>query len=261
MQSFLTPTLAPGAAQSPYLVSRLLTRTQETLFDFVKFRAIREVLPEPDGAPIRIADFGCGPQVAARRLNALGVDFDYCGVDYESDFRPDVVGDLRVPERLAEELPWTPDVITLLDVLEHLDGCEADIRAVLRCCHELLRRNRGLLVITVPQMYRLDKLKLSHLHYAEHKVRMTQGEWRGLIEEYFEVEAVSAVGFLSVIPYLTMLSRRFRPDNWLGRAFRHLRETTMEKKWIHGLDWWLSRHAPKFTKEWSNDILFAARPR
>lgn len=251
---------AAAFPQSPYLVSRLLSRTQETLFDYVKFRAIREVLPKKTES-LRLADFGCGPHTAARRLCSLHVAFEYCGVDYESDFAPDVVGDLRSPEQLADQLPWAPDVIMLLDVLEHLDGQQSDIRAVLRCCRELLKAQGGQLVITVPQMYRLDKLKLSHLHYPEHKVRLTQAEWRSLIEEHFQIEEIRPVGFLSVLPYLPMLSSRYQPDNWLGKTFRYLRENAFEQPWIHKLDWWLSCHSPQWSKEWSNDILFAARPR
>jgi len=243
--------------QSDYLVKRLINSPNENIFNYVKFRAIKDSLPNSE---LYILDLGCGTKIAKQYLNKLDLKFKYLGVDYETALDPDIIADLRSPEQISKLLPWTPNVITLLDVLEHLDGKELDILETLNCCNNILDEN-GLLIITVPQMYRLDKFKLKHLKYKEHKVRLKQKEWLKLIEKYFYVEEIKPIGYISVLPYLTMLYTGFNNDKLSGKIFRHLREITLEKEWIRKLDWLLSKNAPSFLRGWSNDVLFVCKPK
>ncbi len=247
---------------SPYLVQRYFSRDDENLFNHVKFHLVAEVLGGLPRSTPRLLDLGCADQVARRYLTRLGCSFRYCGVDYESAFEPDVVADLAAPDQIVEKLPWQPDVILLLDVLEHLEGRESDILRVLSACRAILPPG-GLALVTVPQMYRLDRFKLPHLHYEEHKIRLRQEEWRELLCSELEIVQVQGVGFLSVLPYLVMFSRRYRDDNLLGRLFRRLRERTLERPALHRIDLWLSRALGDHMtlRQWTNDILFVCRRR
>jgi len=118
-------------------------------------------------------------------------------------------------------------------------------------------------LITLPQMYRLDKYKLSHLHYPEHKIRLTQHEWRELLSHHFHIEHVHGLGFISVLPCLPMASKRYKPDNMLGKLFMHLRSHTLERQWIKWLDWKLTSvlGKSKWLNQYSNDIFFVLKPK
>jgi SAM-dependent methyltransferase len=118
-------------------------------------------------------------------------------------------------------------VITLLDVLEHLPGQGPAIESVMRQCGEVVAPG-GLILAVVPQLYRLDRLKLKHLHYPEHHVRMTLGEWSAIIERAVTIEEIHGVGYLSCLPYLPMLSPWYKEHNRHGRLFQHLRGKTFE---------------------------------
>ena len=118
-------------------------------------------------------------------------------------------------------------------------------------------------IITLPQMYRLDRFKLKHLFYPEHKIRLTQAEWRAVLETHFDIESVQGLGYLSVFPYLPMLSKRYKPDNRLGKLFNLLRSKVFEWGPLKPADLWLSNTLGKigFMKTISNDILFVAKPK
>lgn len=251
---------SPAAPQSAYLVERLRTRNEVNLFDAVKMRlvaaALRRVAPDKP----RVLDLGCAGRSATRHLGRLGVEHSYFGVDYEADLGPDLVADLRDPGSIAPHLPWSPDVVFLLDVLEHLDPPEESIERVLDACRSLLAPGAPV-VITVPHNYRLDRLKLSHLHYPEHKIRLTHGEWARLIGGRLEILSVHAAGIVSTLPFLVMLSPRYREDNSLGRAFRHLRDRVLDRPSLHRLDGGLCERfgehpAARFA---ANDLLFVCR--
>ena len=218
-----------SAAHSPYLVARL-SGQKPNLYGTVKFAIVaREIraLAARLGRPPRILDLGCSTSISRHYLEMNGLEFEYCGVDYEAAFAPDLVMDVREIHERRAELPWTPDVIMLLDVLEHLPGQARDIEAVMRSCNALAPAH-GLILVVVPQLYRLDRLKLAHLHYPEHQVRMTLREWRGVIEPTTRIEKVRGVGYLSCLPYLPMLSPWYREDNAWGRLFRLLRGSVFE---------------------------------
>ena len=135
--------------------------------------------------------------------------------------------DVRELAERRDTLPWQPDVIMLLDVLEHLPGRRDDIERVMRACNAILPPH-GLVLVVVPQLYRLDRLKLPHLHYPEHQVRMTLGEWRAIIAPLVSIARIRGIGYLSCLPYLPMLSPRYREDNGLGRLFQTLRGRVFE---------------------------------
>ncbi|MFK8082394.1 MAG: methyltransferase domain-containing protein [Granulosicoccus sp.] len=247
--------------RSNYLVKRLFETPENNLFNYVKFNLVNQQIKRIGGASPKVMDVGCGLQVAGRFLKALNSKISYFGIDYEPSFEPHAVVDLNRFDDLNLPMRWDPDVVMLLDVLEHLHEEETDLRKIIGHIAQSMP-DKAHLIVTVPQWYRLDCLKLAHLHYPEHKIRLTQREWRSALEEHFEVTATQGVGFLSVIPYLPMAFRHYTPDNILGKLFRHLRSTTFEKRWIKSLDLFLSNTLGKLLpfKHLSNDILFVAKP-
>lgn len=248
--------------RSSYLVERLFRTPENNLFNYVKFHLVNDHIKACKHVTPRLMDIGCGLQVAKRFLEALNPGIRYFGIDYEATFEPDAVVDLNVDGALQQPMTWAPDVVMLLDVLEHLHEDEEDLSQVIKHVAESMQSDAKV-IITVPQLYRLDRFKLPHLHYPEHKIRLTQGEWRQLIEEHFDIQKTQGVGFLSVLPYLPMAFKHYTPNNRLGRLFSHLRSKTFEKRWIKPVDLFLSRTLGKIGpfKHLSNDILFVATPR
>ena len=218
-----------GAVHSPYLVDRLKDQ-KPNLYGTVKFKVVSEEIRKIGAAvdhPPRVLDLGCSTSISKHYLEMNNLDFDYCGVDYEARFSPDVVMDVRNLSNERDRLPWVPDVITLLDVLEHLPGKEDDIAAVIRNCSAILPPH-GKILIVIPQLYRLDRLKLKHLHYPEHQVRFTLKEWMSIIETEAQIEEVRGIGYLSCLPYLPMLSPWYKEDNRHGKLFHFLRSKAFE---------------------------------
>ncbi len=252
----------PETEHSPYLVARL-SGQKPNLYGSVKFaivsREIRALARRLGRAP-RILDLGCSTSISRHYLEQNGLDFEYCGVDYEAAFAPDLVMDVRELAERRAELPWTPDVIMLLDVLEHLPGKARDIETVLRAC-DALAPPHALILVVVPQLYRLDRLKLGHLHYPEHQVRMTLGEWRAIVARATRIERIRGIGYLSCLPYLPMLSPWYRETNAWGRAFHLLRGKVFEwgplKPAERALTAMLGR-APGL-KGWANSTLMICR--
>ena len=259
------PTKATSTKQvvrSGYLVERLFSTPENNLFNYVKFNLVNDHIRALGLNMPRIMDIGCGLQVARRFLSVLNPNIKYFGIDYESTFEPDAVVDLNRPGALETPMDWSPDVVMLLDVLEHLHEDSKDLSQVVKHVADTMPTDAQL-IITVPQLYRLDRFKLAHLHYPEHKIRLTQVEWRNIIEQHFEILEVQGVGYLSVLPYLPMASRHYKPENVLGRLFNRLRSKTFEKRWIKPVDLFLSRtlgKVPMF-KTLSNDILFVVKQR
>ena len=249
-------------ARSEYLVERLFKTPENNLFNYVKFHLVNQQIQKIGGRCPQIIDIGCGLQVAKRFLNALNSNIHYFGIDYEPMFRPDAVVDLNKPAALNEPMKWCPDIVMLLDVLEHLHDNEQDLLTVIE--HVALSMpDHAHLIVTVPQLYRLDRFKLKHLHYPEHKIRLTQKEWYKLIDTHFDIKSVQGLGYFSVLPYLPMFSKHYRPDNTLGKLFHHLRSRTCEKSWMKPVDLFLSNTVGRIPwfKNFSNDIMFVATPR
>ncbi len=248
--------------RSPYLVKRLAETGDHNLFNHVKFHCVKNEIERLECNAMHVLDIGCGLQVARRYLRSIGLQFHYFGVDYEPNFAPDAVVDLLALEQQMPNLPWRPDVLIMLDVLEHLHEDPSQLEKILGKLHRLCPPDAHL-ILTLPQMYRLDRFKLSHLYYPEHKIRLTQREWCELISSHFQIERVSGFGVLSVIPYLPMASKRYRPDNRLGRLFNYLRGTFFEWPAFKPIDLWLSRWLGgiPWVNTFTNDILIVAKPR
>ncbi len=248
--------------RSPYLVKRLTETSDQNLFNYVKFHCVKNEIERLQCDALRVLDIGCGLQVARRYLRSIGLQFDYFGVDYESSFEPDAVVDLLSLDQQMPALPWQPDVLIMLDVLEHLHEDPRQLEQILARLRALCPP-KARLILTLPQMYRLDRFKLSHLHYPEHKIRLTQREWCELVSTQFDIEGVRGFGVLSVVPYLPMASKRYRPGNRLGRLFNYLRGTFFEWPPFKPVDLWLSRIVGRvpWLNTFTNDILIVATPK
>jgi S-adenosylhomocysteine hydrolase len=249
---------------SPYLVQRLLGQ-KPNLYGTAKFSVvggyIRPIAANLD-RPVRILDLGCSTSISKEYLSTtLGksVDFEYCGVDYEAAFEPDIVMDITEIERRRSELPWTPDVILMLDVLEHLPGKERDIEKVVSESAKLLPPH-GLILAVVPQLYRLDRLKLQHLHYPEHQVRFTLDEWASIIKQGAGISEIRGIGYISCIPYLPMLSPWYRDDNGHGSLFRYLRGTAFEWEPLKPVEVFLTSLLGSTLQGWCNSSLLVLEP-
>jgi SAM-dependent methyltransferase len=244
---------------SPYLVQRLLGQ-KPNLYGTAKFSVVGDYIrpiAENLDRPVRILDLGCSTSISKEYLSTtLGdsVDFEYCGVDYEAAFEPDIVMDITEIHQRREELPWTPDVILMLDVLEHLPGKEKDIQKVVSESVNLLPPH-GLVLAVVPQLYRLDRLKLNHLHYPEHQVRFTLEEWATIIQEGAEISEMRGIGYISCIPYLPMLSPWYRDDNGHGQLFRYLRGTAFEWEPLKPAEVFLTSLLGSSVQGWCNSSL------
>ena len=248
--------------RSPYLVQRLFETNEKNLFNHVKFHLVKQEIDKLGLERPRILDVGCGLQVSRQYLEFLDLDFDYFGIDYEPRFNPDAVVDLGNLSGLSDKLTWKPDVVLALDVLEHLHEDTQEIKKVLANLCTVVDESTTF-IVTLPQMYRLDRFKLSHLHYPEHKIRLTQAEWREVLESELDITDVQGLGYLSVIPYLPMLSKRYKPDNRLGALFTFLRSKLFEWGPFKPVDLFLSNTLGRLNpcKTVSNDVLFVGRLR
>lgn len=249
-------------AHSPYLVAKL-KHQRPNLYGTVKFRIVAakiRALAKELGRNPRVLDLGCSTAISKHYLEMNGLDVDYCGVDYEAAFEPDIVMDVRNLHERRDKLPWVPDVIMLLDVLEHLPGQEVDIRRVMDQCNRLIPEH-GLVLVVVPQLYRLDRLKLRHLHYPEHTVRFTLREWIGIVERVISVQEIRGIGYLSCLSYLPMLSPWYREDNRHGRLFRFLRGRFFEWGPFKPLEIALTKVLGRMgvLKGWCNSSLLVCR--
>lgn len=253
---------AKPVIRSPYLFNQLNNTQDKNLFNHVKFHLVRDRIQALAPTNPRVLDIGCGLQVSRRYLNELGLEYQYFGVDYEPEFQPDAVVDLMHVDQAAQLLPWQPDVILLLDVLEHLHEDTAVLDNILSKLAKLCGPSTQL-IISLPQMYRLDRFKLAHLHYPEHKIRLTQKEWCQLIGKHFHISSVAGFGYLSVIPYLPMAFKSYKPTNKLGKLFTYLRSKFFEWPPFKPVDLFLSKLIGKlpWVNTWANDILIVATPK
>lgn len=136
---------------------------------------------------VRALDFGCGTGTFLEQLDAFGtangVDGDIDAVRFCHERGRAHVR--HVPA--GEALPFadgTFDLVTSLDVLEHIDDDVAAVREL----HRILRRD-GVLLVAVPAFAFLwgDQDEISH-----HRRRYTAGTLRGVLERGgFTVEHVS----------------------------------------------------------------------
>ncbi|RLE25907.1 MAG: hypothetical protein DRJ61_03120 [Acidobacteria bacterium] len=150
----------------------------------IVFELISGFLKEP-GAQHRVLDAGCGTGITLQHLAQFGQAF---GVDNEPvalDFCK-----MRKERRLTcaalEDLPYPDgafDVVTCLDVIEHI---EDDERAVAEVCRVI--RPGGLLALTVPAF---QSLWSDHDVINHHKRRYRRRQIRQLLGEGFTIELLS----------------------------------------------------------------------
>ncbi len=249
----------PLPEKSPYLVKRLFETKERNLFNHVKFSLVKQEIDKLQIEKPAVLDIGCALKVAKHYLESLELEFDYFGADYEPKFQPDAVVNLLDDN---PQINYLPDIVLMLDVLEHLHEDKNELINIIGRIKRCIPAD-CIAIITLPQMYRLDRFKLKHLHYPEHKIRLTQKEWREILESHFDIQSVQGLGYLSVIPYLPMASKHYRPENKLGKLFHRLRSSTFEWPPLKPIDLWLSNTLGKlgFMKTLSNDILFVAKPK
>ncbi|KAJ8598614.1 hypothetical protein CTAYLR_001726 [Chrysophaeum taylorii] len=251
----------PPVTHSPYLVQRLVGQ-KPNLYGVAKFDVVSEEIRKISATlnrPARILDLGCSTAISRLYLEANNVQFEYCGIDYEAAFEPDIVMDVRELDEKSELLPWQPDVILLLDVLEHLTGKERDIQRVMAACEAVIP-DHGAILAVVPQLYRMDRLKLDHLHYPEHAVRFTLDEWRDiLVDGGTNIGDVRGIGYISVLPYVPMLSPWYRDDNGHGALFRYLRGTAFEWEPLKPAEIAITRALGRIWTGWCNSTLLVCR--
>lgn len=137
--------------------------------------------------PLRLLDVGCGAGGLLAYLREFGevtgVDPSAAAVAYASAKGADVRAG-TLPEGLPFAAEERFDVITLLDVLEHVEQDEAALAALAR-----LLRPDGLLVVTVPAF---PFLWSSHDVVNEHVRRYTRGQLRARLEGAgFDVRTIS----------------------------------------------------------------------
>jgi SAM-dependent methyltransferase len=156
---------------------------------------LRSFLPHDRGTP-RLLDLGCGTGGMLKAFQELG---EATGMD-SSSFAIE-----RARERsrcrvewgmLPEPIPFEPmsfDVVTALDVIEHVD----DDRAALGAIHTLLRPG-GLFVCTVPAFAFLWS---GHDEINHHRRRYRRAELRErLLDSGFRIRKLTYFNFLLFVP-------------------------------------------------------------
>jgi len=161
---------------------------------------MRRVLGRLDG--LRLLDVGCGTGFVLAALEAAGLEAT--GIDMHATSlrlaRTRVRGPLFLSS--ATDLPFFPDfdVVTLLDVIEHVE----DDAAVLREAQRVLQPE-GAVVISVPAG---PDLWTTYDEVTGHKRRYDRDMLRRTIERSGLVPA--SVGYFNILPLLAqVLHRRF----------------------------------------------------
>jgi 2-polyprenyl-3-methyl-5-hydroxy-6-metoxy-1,4-benzoquinol methylase len=158
--------------------------------------------------PLRLLDVGCGAGGMLEYLREFG---EATGVDSARDairYAAEKGVDVRAGS-LPDGLPFGPeqrfDVVTLLDVIEHIDDDHASLRTI----HGLLDPG-GLLLLTVPAF---PSLWSGHDVVNEHKRRYTRSDLRALLERAgFEVHTLS---YFNTALFLPIAGARI-VQRWLG---------------------------------------------
>jgi SAM-dependent methyltransferase len=179
------------------------------------FRGRREVIFDQLGqvsikGPLRVLDIGSGTGFNAALLESLGhkvTGIESSGVarDIISKERPRLkILNANLPDLSNVEGPF--DLITLLDVLEHV---EDDSRALMRV-RDLLGQD-GELILTVPAFAFLWS---EHDDLAGHKRRYTKGKLSELLLGCgFRISKLSYYNFFS-FPFAVLIRGTFRLFGW-----------------------------------------------
>ncbi len=226
-------------SQSQYLV-RAYSSSKNSLYSHTVFRVIADY-QKKENKICKVLDLGCADGRARELLVNYGLEIsDYCGVDYNRSFNPMIVDDIRNVDNYLKKVPFSPNVVLITDVLEHLEKGRIDIDIFL---HDLKSRlpKDCIVYTTAPQMYRLDRFKLSYLHYPEHTVRMSLAEWKEIISKHISIEQTLGAGYVSVLPYLLMFLPNYKEDKILGKIFKKVRSLISAQKSLYEVDYYLSK--------------------
>lgn len=191
------------------------------------FSLIQKYIPDNLG---KILDIGCGTGLNSDLLRnrggeVIGLEISEDAIRYASRRAPWLkVIKGSFPET---DLSGKFDLITLFDVLEHID----DDNSALLTVKELLSE-KGYAVITVPAF---KYLWSSHDELAHHKRRYTSRELRQKIEEAgFELVKVSYFNF--IFSPLIFIVRFFR--NFFG-LFPSSTDFFLPPNWLNGILAWV----------------------
>lgn len=188
---------------------------------------LRDVSPRLPAAPA-ILDLGCGNGSMVSTIREYGA---YVGIECAREAAancrakgvPALVGDARrIPLRTD-----SMDVVTILDLLEHVD----DDRAVLEECSRVLKPG-GFLLVMVPAFM---ALWTSFDDYSFHKRRYSRGRLVRLLRDSGFVPARKGYMFSFLFPVLLFNSlleriRPGKPDR--GQGWR--RRLAPPRPWVNG---------------------------
>jgi len=181
------------------------------------FTARREIILDlvkrfkPAGSALKILDIGCGTGAVLQKLKEYG---DVSGVDFSSEavsYAIQKVGGNIVRGSLPTDIPFAPasfDLITLLDVLEHIDDDAGSIVTV----NKILKDN-GILIMTVPAF---QFLWSGHDDINHHKRRYTKSEIHNLLVKHgFKILKISYFNTFLFPAILTvrLLGKVFKMNN------------------------------------------------
>lgn len=220
-------------------------RLEDTYWWFVARRAlVRDLLTHyapPGPASRRILDIGCGTGATLATLEEFG---EVIGMDRSREALRFCRrrGRSRLALALGEALPLSAssvDIITALDLLEHIEDDAAAVREMARALAP-----GGLLLVTVPA---LPFLWSEHDEALAHVRRYRARRLRGLLEQAgLEVVHLTPVIATLLLPIaLLRLAQRFRPRREAPKTAYIEPPTFINRLLIALLRWegrWVLRH-------------------
>lgn len=245
--------------ESNYLPA-VYEKSKDSLYSHTIFQVLADLMKKQFNRDL-ILDLGCADKRAFRLLKNYGAPISkYCGVDFNSQFAPDIQADIRDFEFYVNKIPFVPNAVLITDVLEHLEKGTPDIQKFLRSLSQIMDPDSEV-YISIPQMYRLDRFKLNHLSYPEHKVRLDLSEWEDLIKQNFVIKQQMGIGYISVLPYLVMFFPFYNENGWTGAIFKWLRNELSKFTSLRKMDHFLSRIRKNkgLFCQFSNSVLFVCQ--
>jgi ubiquinone/menaquinone biosynthesis C-methylase UbiE len=193
---------------------------------------LARILREEVAAGARVLDVGCGTGTlldAVRPAHGVGVDVSTAMVRRARERFPAL--EFRVGDADCLRPGESFDVVTLVDVLEHLADPRATLAGARRACHPGSR----LIVLTANPVWE------GVLHMAERLgLKMPEGDHRWL--DATEIRRLLAEAGFDVV----------REDR-----------RVLLPKWIPFVSWWLNEHVARLrvVRPWCLVLVFIARPR
>ncbi|NUM60461.1 MAG: methyltransferase domain-containing protein [Bdellovibrionaceae bacterium] len=244
-----------------YLVNSY-RQSGNSLYSHTIFKFIADQI-KTSKKPIRILDLGCADGRSRQLLTHYGVHISrYCGIDNNSKFSPSLISDIRDVHTYMSQLDFTPNVVLITDVLEHLENGTEDIFTFLNCLEKYLPEKCQIFIST-PQMYRLDRFKLKHLQYSEHKVRFSLDEWKNILDQNLVVSSSYGIGYISILPYLVMAIPWYDENGCLGIFFKTFRDFLSRSFLLRRFEYGLTRILCVISplQSFSNSVLFVCKPK